>query len=111
MKAVFGFPRLAPRQGIKAPDGTIRPTGGALATLQRALAGKANAALSLAVVWWPFWICAVGIPMFLRTLPARLDATLQRKTKAPRRDQPSRGRHGTAHEHRQYDIQRDGRND
>ena len=79
MKAALGVNLLAAHQAAKALVKMAELYWLWLGVFYRGLAGQVNVAAGFAPLWWPVWICVVGILMLFKIVRARVGAAFRHK--------------------------------
>jgi hypothetical protein len=79
MKAALGVHLLAAHQAAKALVKMAELSWLRLGAFYRGLAGQVNVAAGFAPLWWPVWICVVGVLMLFKIVRARVGAAFRHK--------------------------------
>jgi hypothetical protein len=79
MKAALGIHLLAAHQAAKALVKLAELSWLRLGAFYRGLAGEVNVAAGFAPLWWPVWICVVGVLMLFTMVRARVGAAFRHK--------------------------------
>jgi hypothetical protein len=79
MKAALGVHLLAAHQAAKALVKMAELSWLRLGAFYRGLAGQVNVAAGFAPLWWPVWICVVGVLMLFKIMRARVGAAFRHK--------------------------------